>query len=215
MQICCLVIAPAFFSAGLYLTIGNLANIAGRANSFLRPMFYVIIFSAFDVAALTIQAIGGAGASQAEQQGTNPWPATHTMEAGICVQAAGNVVFTIVTLLLWRRTRKNSLAKGVATPWPKTVGFKLFVAAIIISDAMILLRSVYRVIELAQGWRGYLITTEPWFYGFDTALMIICMGIWVIGHPGITLGKDLARSNLRNKQIGADPEVQMKQETKE
>ena len=66
-----------------------------------------------------------------------------------------------------------------------------------ISDAMLVLRAIYRVIELAQGWRGYLITTEPWFYGFDTAPMLICIGIWVIGHPGITLGRKLATSNLR------------------
>jgi hypothetical protein len=80
------------------------------------------------------------------------------------------------------------------------------VAAIIISDIAIVLRGVYRVIELAQGWRGYLITTEPWLYGFDTALMAICMGIWVVGHPGITLGKDLATSKLRLKELPRDME---------
>ena len=79
----------------------------------------------------------------------------------------------------------------------------MFVAAIIISDAMLLLRAIYRVIELAQGWNGYLITTEPWFYGFDTAPMLICLGIWVFGHPGITLGPTLARSNLRAKDLGS------------
>lgn len=213
MQICCLIIAPAFFSAGLYLTIGNLAVIVGRANSLLKPMYYIIIFSAFDIAALTIQAIGGAGASKAQQEGTDPTPSTHIMEAGIVIQGTGNIVFSAAAILLWYRTRRHSRQGGVPTPWPKTRKFKLFVVAIIISDAAIILRAIYRVIELAQGWSGYLITTEPWFYGFDTALMIICMGIWVIGHPGITLGKDLARSNLRNKQIGVDPEVQMKQGT--
>lgn len=101
--------------------------------------------------------------------------------------------------MLWHRTRRNSRASGIPTPFPKTAKFKLFVAAIIISDVAIILRAIYRVVELAQGWNGYLITTEPWFYGFDTALMLICMGIWVIGHPGITLGKELARSNLRGK----------------
>jgi RTA1 like protein len=90
MQIVCLIIAPAFLSAGLYITIGNLypltiipadtsAVIVGKANSLLRPIWYVAIFSTFDVAALTIQAIGGAGAAQAEQEGTNPMTSTHIM----------------------------------------------------------------------------------------------------------------------------------------
>ena len=78
------------------------------------------------------------------------------------------------------------------SPFPSTRAFKLFVFAIAVSDAMIILRAVYRVIELAQGWRGYLITHEVYFYCLDTAPMIICMGIWVLGHPGITLGKEMA-----------------------
>jgi hypothetical protein len=37
--------------------------------------------------------------------------------------------------------------------------------------------------------------------------MMICMGIWVIGHPGITLGKELATSNLLGKKAGEVGEV--------
>ena len=115
------------------------------------------------------------------------------------VQAFGNLVFSSVAIWLWYRTRRNSRAQGVPTPYPKTKKFQIFVAAIIISDLAIIFRAVYRVVELAQGWNGYLITTEPWFYGFDTALMMICLGVWVVGHPGITLGKKLAGSRLRQK----------------
>lgn len=45
-----------------------------------------------------------------------------------------------------------------------------------------------------------MITTEAWFYGFDTALMIICMGVWVVGHPGVTLGRELGGSHLLRKE---------------
>jgi RTA1 like protein len=135
-----------------------------------------------------------------------PRELTYSQEAGISIQAAGNVVFSAVAVLLWYRTKQNSLRHGVPTPFPKTKSFRMFVAAIIISNAAIILRSVYRVVELAQGWRGYLITTEPWFYGFDTFPMALCMGIWIIGHPGITLGKELGRSNLLEKNSNRDSE---------
>ena len=71
-------------------------------------------------------------------------------------------------------------------------------AAIIISDAAIVARAVYRVIELAQGWRGHLITTEYYFYVLDTAPMIICMGIWIVGHPGLTLDNEVVQSSFRS-----------------
>lgn len=55
------------------------AVIVGRANSYLKPIFYVIIFSSFDIIALVIQAVGGAGAARAEEQGTNTTHSTHTL----------------------------------------------------------------------------------------------------------------------------------------
>lgn len=125
---------------------------------------------------------------------------SYPQEAGIVIQGAGNIVFSLTALLLWHRTRRNSRLNGTPTPFPKTRKFKLFVAALVISNLCIITRAIYRVIELAQGWNGYLITTEGWFYGFDTALMILCMAIWVVGHPGLTLGRELARSNLREKK---------------
>ena len=42
-------------------------------------MFYVIIFSSFDLIALVVQAIGGAGAAQGEQKGTSTETSTHIM----------------------------------------------------------------------------------------------------------------------------------------
>ena len=92
--------------------------------------------------------------------------------------------------MLWRRTVRNSRAQGMPTPFPKTKEFKRFVAALVISDAAMLIRGIYRVIELGQGWRGYLHTTEPWLYGFDSAMMFICMGVWILAHPGITMGSE-------------------------
>lgn len=94
MQFVCLVLSPAFFSAGLYLTIGNLylpshcytddrAVIVGRANSHLKPMYYIIIFTTFDITALVVQAIGGNGAAKAQSDGKATDTPTHIM---VCSQ---------------------------------------------------------------------------------------------------------------------------------
>jgi hypothetical protein len=46
-------------------------------------MYYVIMFSTFDVIALVIQSIGGAGAAQGEQDGTSTTNSTHIMVSSI------------------------------------------------------------------------------------------------------------------------------------
>jgi RTA1 like protein len=130
-----------------------------------------------------------------------PQPFHHLQkEIGIVVQGIGNILFTFAAAVLWYRTHHNCKRANVPTPFPKTQKFKLFVAAIIISDAAIIMRAVYRVIELAQGWRGHLITTQYYFYILDTAPMIVCMLIWVIGHPGFTLDTALLHASLRTKK---------------
>jgi len=53
--------------------------IVGKVNSVLKPMQYIIIFSTFDVVALTVQALGGAKAAKAQADGTSPTTATHLM----------------------------------------------------------------------------------------------------------------------------------------
>jgi len=63
---------------------------------------------------------------------------------------------------------------------------------------------VYRVMELHQGWGGHLITTEWYFYVFDTMPMIVCMGVWIVGQPGWMLGRELANAHftLKGKKAG-------------
>lgn len=51
----------------------------GTANSLLKPIHYIIIFSIFDIASLAIQAAGGAQAAKAQVQGTSTVAATHLM----------------------------------------------------------------------------------------------------------------------------------------
>jgi hypothetical protein len=55
------------------------ATVVGRANSLLKPMHYIIVFSFFDVVALAIQSVGGAGAAKAQENGTSTVTPTHLM----------------------------------------------------------------------------------------------------------------------------------------
>lgn len=51
----------------------------GRINSFLKPISYIIIFTCFDIVALTVQALGGGEAAKAQLAGTSTTRATRFM----------------------------------------------------------------------------------------------------------------------------------------
>jgi RTA1 like protein len=55
----------------------------GKTNSLLKPIYYIVIFSCFDIIALALQAVGGAGAAKAQEDGTSTTKATHLMVLSI------------------------------------------------------------------------------------------------------------------------------------
>jgi hypothetical protein len=48
---------------------------------------------------------------------------------------------------------------------------------------LILIRSIYRVVELAQGWRGTLITHEVYLFTLDSMLMVLFVYSHVLVFP--------------------------------
>lgn len=179
MQITTLIIAPVFFSAAAYITLGALIRIVGRSSSILSPRMYVIIFSTADVVSLVIQAIGGGSASVASNRGTNTKPGTNTMVAGILFQLATMVVFVGFMLDFLRRAFKME----------KPGNTNRVILAMSLSILTIFIRSIYRSIELLQGWKGYLITHERYFVALDAAMMVVACGIYNVVDPAVLLPK--------------------------
>ncbi|KAH7136368.1 RTA1 like protein-domain-containing protein [Dactylonectria macrodidyma] len=184
MQITTLIIAPTFFTAGLYIILGALINRLGRHVSILGPKMYAIVFLSCDIIALVIQAVGGALAStESDKIDGDTKPGTNIMVAGIVFQMAAMAVFTFFVLDFLRRvffkhsyleTRK--LGPTDHNKLPKAYTWLL--AAVFISLFMIFVRSIYRTIELLQGWDGYLITREGYFIGLDAATMTVAVAIF-------------------------------------
>jgi hypothetical protein len=109
---------------------------------------------------------------------------------------AAMVVFTILVLDFLRRVfLKKSYLEGRklgpadSNELPKAYTWLLL--AVFISLFMIFIRSIYRTIELLQGWSGYLITHEGYFIGLDGATMVIAVGVFTFLDPVFLLwGQD-------------------------
>ncbi|KAL4918520.1 RTA1 like protein-domain-containing protein [Aspergillus aurantiobrunneus] len=179
MQITTLIIAPTFYTAGVYVLLGRFIQILGRDSSVLSPRVYLFIFCTCDVISLVIQAIGGGMASvQADKENGNTTPGTNIMVAGIVFQMASITVFVLCAADFVRRTLRRRLLQSM------TGTFVPLLAAMIFSVICIYIRSIYRTIELLQGWDGYLITTERFFIALDGAMMTLAVAIFNFLHPG-------------------------------
>lgn len=108
MQICCLVLAPSFLAACIYLTFKHATRYCGEQYSRLKPKFYTWYFIGGDFGSIILQAIGGGTAAAGGHK--HPKVANvgdHIIVAGIAFQL---VVMTIAGLFIaefWWRLKHN------------------------------------------------------------------------------------------------------------
>jgi hypothetical protein len=129
---------------------------------------------------MVIQAIGGTMASIAYGQ-TPPGDTsqgTHIMVAGIVFQMGSIAIFTALFVVVIIRT----MHAHIHTLEDRKI--KLLLGATALSVTMVVVRSIYRTIEMLQGWGGYLISHEIFFIVLDGILMILAVTVFNFISPG-------------------------------
>jgi hypothetical protein len=124
---------------------------------------------------MAIQTVGGVQVSSAEsfqeigQGGT-------VMRAGIIFQFSNTAVFALLVLAAMFRLSRKTMKFQDAAGWPMMV-------ALWVSTLMLLLRNTYRIVELSQGWNGYVMRTEAYLICLDMAPIAVAIGSFVVFSP--------------------------------
>ncbi len=167
IQICCLIIAPAFFSAGIYLTLKHMILTFGSEFSRIRAGWYTWIFIGCDFLSLVLQGAGGGIAATANDK-TNEDLGNNLMMAGIVWQVFTLLVFGILvgdySLRLCSRRGEMS---PTATAIIKDIKFRLFAGSLLFAFLAIFTRCVYRIAEMAKGWKNPIMQNETDFIVLD------------------------------------------------
>ncbi|KAF2429637.1 RTA1-domain-containing protein [Tothia fuscella] len=202
LQIVTLIFAPAFFMAGVYIILGRLIALTGGKgkSSIISPTWYLWIFCSCDMISLVIQAVGGSKASKAAAADppTQSKTGTNIMVSGIVFQMASMTLFVGFVLDFLRRTRKMNATLG------KRVN--ILIAATAFSVLLIFIRSIYRTVELLQGWDGYLLTHESYFIGLDGTTMFLAVAIFNVVHPAWFLPRAIGHVGLSKNDIESEAE---------
>jgi hypothetical protein len=105
---------------------------------------------------------------------------------GLFIQIIFFGLFIVVSYLFHTRIHRNPTPTSLSPNlnWQQAL-YVLYAASL-----LIMVRSVVRVIEYAQGTDGYILSHEVFLYVFDAALMFIAVAIFVLWHPSPMLGLD-------------------------
>ena len=87
--------------------------------------------------------------------------------------------FVIVTIIFHQRIHRDPtpMSHDSTVPWRTSI-YVLYAAS-----ALILIRSIFRVIEYAMGKNGVLMSNEVYIYIFDALLIVACDVIFNVWHP--------------------------------
>lgn len=100
------------------------------------------------------------------------------MVGGIVFQLASIIVFaSFFVRVMWSARIELQKAKEV----------QLVALATATSVILIFIRSIYRTIELSQGWSGFLITHEGYFIALDGTMMVLAISIFNLFSPNLLL----------------------------
>ncbi|RVX75599.1 hypothetical protein B0A52_00952 [Exophiala mesophila] len=185
-QICCLIIAPAFNSAAIYLVLKHVVLCFGESSSYIRARFYTYIFIAFDILSLVLQGAGGGIASTADEEAMRD-VGDGLIMAGIAWQVAALSMFAIaagVYVLRRRRAIPREPLSEEAVATLNDTKFRLFIAGVFTAWFTIYIRCVYRIVEMAGGWGNSVMRHESSFIVLEGVMIVIAAGCQTILHPG-------------------------------
>ena len=171
VQICCLVLAPSFLAAAIYLTLKHLVIYFGAEKSRIRPGLYTAIFISCDVVSILIQAGGGGIAASNDSDLVKI--GDHLIVAGIsfqvatmfvCMCLAADFGFALFKHHNKRRVTAEEVQEGRELPG----SFRYYAICSSIAFLLIFIRCVYRVPEMAGGWGGPLMQRQAEFMILDS-----------------------------------------------
>lgn len=217
-QFITLTISPAFVMAGLYYMLGRMLVFHGDHFSILRPRWFSYIFISCDILSIVIQAIGGGVAAGALSEKQSTLTGTHTMVAGIAFQVVSmsffifvlaefvikslfhntnQVPFSLSNLFaLLFNTKRGKELRELLEPnyvpnYLEVRQKKLFpyvTLSLFAGTAFIYIRCIYRLVELSQGWSGFLIRHQAFLMSLDALQVAFTCGLMIIFHPYFSWG---------------------------
>ena len=178
----CIIIAPVFNAAVQYLLLGRLMHAVGDHYSLIKPQLVAWIFIICDIFSLLVQSSGAGLLSAARTNIDTAKTGENILIAGLAINLLSFVIFCFQLFYFDYKTRKsppNFPSGGLCQK-----GWRQFLYVLYLTSFLLLIRQIYRVIEFAQGFTGYLAAHEVYFYIFDTLLIFFAYIAYGIIFPG-------------------------------
>ncbi|KAF3921324.1 hypothetical protein ABW21_db0209112 [Orbilia brochopaga] len=183
-------LAPTFFAAGIYLCLTRIVIVYGAGLSRVQPKVYTYFFVINDIASLVIQLPGGIVSSISASQGKAPTTGAHIGLAGVSFQVFSLTIWLVLAAEFAVRCYRAGKGAwdGRYEKARARVQFKLFLGGLFIAMMALYARSIYRIIELREGYTGRFARDETAFCVLEGVMIVILGFATALFHPGVGFG---------------------------
>ncbi|KAJ6098470.1 hypothetical protein N7467_000005 [Penicillium canescens] len=178
VQTLCLLLAPALLAASIYMLLGRIILVLqAESHAILKKKWLTKIFVTGDVMSFLLQGAGGGIQSSGSLNSMKT--GERIIIVGLFVQIIFFGFFIVVAVLFDLKLRKFPIPRCFAAeiPWRKHLNI------LYATSLLILVRSLFRLVEYIQGNKGYLLRHEVYLYVFDSLLILIAMVVFNVAHP--------------------------------
>ncbi|CAE6469387.1 unnamed protein product [Rhizoctonia solani] len=177
-----ILLSPCGFIAGVYMLLSRLAfHLNAVEHLALSPRWLTKIFVTSDIFTFFVQATGGGLTAMDDPDKRDM--GKKLFVGGLIAQLISFLLYTIIFALFVNRVRTrmkiewDSKANGLMRHW------LALVISMSVSCVAIVIRSVFRVLENAQGRDSALATKEGYFYVLDCFVLWISITVFIITWP--------------------------------
>jgi hypothetical protein len=188
-----LLLAPALFAASIYMILARIIRLTdGNSHSIIKLRWVTKVFVAGDVLSFLAQSAGGGLMAKAESQ-ADAKTGENIIIGGLGIQVLVFGFFIIIAAVFNLRIRKVPTAKSASVPVPWQRHLYVLYAA----SALIMVRSIFRIVEYVMGGDGILLQHEYYLYIFDATLMFLVTVLFSVWHPSEIISRyvPLRKSN--------------------
>jgi hypothetical protein len=171
-----ILLGPTLFVASVYMVLARVIRSVHAEKHSVLPLNWVTkTFILSDIVTFIVQA-GGSGmmvSSGLTKIGEG------VVIAGLALQVLSFILFIVTAYVFHRRMHHSPTAEvfDIALPWKQRL------RSLYAISALILVRSIFRVVEYAMGNDGYPLSNEWTLYVFDAAPMFAAMVIFGVWYP--------------------------------
>jgi hypothetical protein len=182
-----ILLAPPLFAASIYMVLGRTIRLLRAEHHSIIPVKWLPkIFVGGDILSFLTQSTGG-GIQTGNTLADYNLGETLIM-AGLGIQLAFFGFFIIVAgifhVRILREPTTIATSMGRRAGWkPSERSWSTVLWTLYCVSLLILIRSVFRLIEYAGGNDGYLISHEIFLYIFDALLMLGVLVVLIVFHP--------------------------------